>query len=250
MLRSHPRRRALAGRTTQTRGFRDVAAALRRGEIVYDRVFDDVFPFAIRRASSVHWTPVEVGMRVAQLLTHGVTSPVLLDVGAGVGKFCTVAAATVKATVHGVEHREHFVEIARQAADKLGVDVEFTHGTIALHEQSEVTGVYLFNPFAENLASRTDHLDESVELSEDAYWRDVIAVERFLDRARVGTRVATYCGWGGAMPASYELVLRERRAGTIELWKKTEPSGELLQCRPPRPNVVGSVGGRGPAGAK
>jgi len=223
MRRSHPRRRPLAGRATQTRGFRDVAAALRRGELVYDRVFDDVFPFAIRRASSVHWTPVEVAVRGAQLLTQGVTNPVLLDVGAGVGKFCTIAAASARATVHGVEHRKHFVEIARQAAEKLGVEVEFTHGTIVDHVLSEVTGVYLFNPFAENLASRADHLDDSVELSEDAYWRSVCAVERFLDRANEGTRVVTYCGWGGAMPASYELVLRERRAGTIELWKKTRP---------------------------
>src|SRR5436190_1584249 len=105
-----------------------VTAALRRGELVYDRVFDDVFPWEARRASSVHWTPVEVAVRAAQLLTEGVAEPVILDVGAGIGKFCTIAAATVEGIVRGVEHRKHFVEISRRAAAKLGVTCEFAHG--------------------------------------------------------------------------------------------------------------------------
>jgi len=227
MRRSHPRRRALAGKVAQTRGvgFRDLAAALGRGELVYDRVFDAVFPESIRRASSVHWTPVEVALRAAQLLTQGVASPVLLDVGAGVGKFCTIAAASARAKVHGVEHRKHFVEIAQQAAEKLGVEVLYTHGTIVDHVLPDMTGVYLFNPFGENLASRDDHLDDSVELNESAYWRSIFAVERLLAGAAEGTRVVTYCGWGGAMPAGYELVLREGRCGKIELWKKAGDGG-------------------------
>ena len=195
--------------------------ALRRGQLVLDCSFDNVFPLAVRRASNVHWTPVEVAVRAAKLLTEGVEAPVLLDVGAGIGKFCTIAAATVEAVVRGVEHREHFVHIAGAAARTLDVDVMFLHGTIDDHDFSDVNGVYLFNPFAENLTSSADHLDETVELSHEVYARDVSAVERFLDEAPSGMRVVTYCGWGGAMPAGYELVLRERRAGTIELWTKT-----------------------------
>lgn len=222
MNRARPRRRNFVGsrRSPRTRGFPDLAAALRRGELIYDRVFDDVFPFTVRRASSVHWTPVEVAVRAAKLLTEGVDAPVVLDVGSGVGKFCTIAAAASDATVHGVEHRKHFVDIARDAADKLGVDVEFAHCSVDAFDLATLTGVYLFNPFAENLANREDHLDDTVELSEDAFWRGVAASERLLARAQPGTRVVTYCGWGGAMPAGYEMVLRERRAGTIELWIK------------------------------
>ena len=173
-----------------------VTAALRRGELVYDRVFDDVFPLAVRRASSVHWTPVEVAVRAAKLLADGVAEPVILDVGAGIGKFCAIAAATVSAKVKGIEHREHFVEIARAAAAKLGVNVEYAHGTVADHDPSTVNGVYMFNPFAENLAAREDCLDDTVELGREIFWRDVAAAERFLSRAPVGTRVVTYCGWG------------------------------------------------------
>ncbi|HSO39325.1 MAG TPA: class I SAM-dependent methyltransferase [Labilithrix sp.] len=198
-----------------------VTAALRRGELVYDRVFDDVFPLSVRRASSVHWTPVEVAVRAAKLLVDGVPDPVILDIGAGIGKFCAIAAATVDAKVTGVEHREHFVAIARAAAEKLGVHVDFVHGTLADHDPAGVSGVYMFNPFAENLAAREDHLDDTVELGRDVFWRDVAAAERFLNRARCGTRVVTYCGWGGTMPKGYELVVRERCAGLLEMWRKT-----------------------------
>jgi SAM-dependent methyltransferase len=217
-----PRRRQVGS----PRSLAAILRSLRRGELVFDGTFDHIFPLSVRRASNIHWTPVEIAVRAARLLAEGLDAPVLLDVGAGVGKFCTIAAATVEeASVRGVEHREHFVEIARAAAHALDVDVEFVHGAIADHDFSGVTGIYLFNPFAENLSPRGDHLDETVELNEDAFWRDVRAVERFLERAPAGTRVVTYCGWGGTMPASYELVLRERRAGVLELWTKTEAPG-------------------------
>jgi predicted RNA methylase len=199
-----------------------VTAALRRGERVYDQVFDDVFPWQARRASNVHWTPVEVAVRAAKLLTEGVEAPVVLDVGAGIGKFCAVAAAIVRGTVVGVERRAHLIEIARGAAAKLGVAIELLHGTIEDHDLSAVNGVYMFNPFGENLAAREDHLDETVELGGDVFWRDVAATQRFLRRAQLGTRVVTYCGWGGAMPKGYELVLRERLMGPLELWRKTD----------------------------
>lgn len=217
-LHRHPRRIREAGESC---AFPALVDALRRGEPVFDRVFDDVFPLEARRASSVHWTPVDVAVRAARLLTQGVAAPVVLDVGSGIGKFCTIAAATVNATILGVEHRRHFVEIARAAASKLGVAVDFAHGTIDDHDLSAVNGVYMFNPFAENLATKGDHLDETVELNESVYWRDIASVVRFLERAQLDTRVVTYCGFGGKMPSDYELVLREAAAGKLELWRKT-----------------------------
>lgn len=198
-----------------------IARTLRAGTLVADRTFDEVYPLGLRRASSVHWTPVEVGVRAANLLAAR-PGDALLDIGAGIGKFCIVAAAVAPgARVRGVEHRERFVEIAREAARAVGVDVEMVHGTLDAVDPSTVDGVYMFNPFAENLSPVDDHLDETVELSEPRYRRDVAAAERFLAAARVGTRVVTYCGWGGRMPATYTLALRERCAGTLELWRKT-----------------------------
>lgn len=201
--------------------FTRIHHALRSGQLVDDRVFDDIYPLSIRRASSVHWTPVEVAVSVAKLLAPK-PGAVVLDVGAGVGKFCIVAAASVDAVVKGVEHRPHFVEVGRAAAAKVGVDIHLVRGTLADVDPAGVDGIYLFNPFAENLCARADHLDDTVELSEDRFWRDVGYAQQFLSQARPGTRAVTYCGWGGVMPDDYVLADRRCRAGTIELWIKVD----------------------------
>lgn len=160
---------------------------LRPRRLVVDRVFDDIFPSELRSASSIHWTPVEVAMRAAQLLARG-NRNTILDIGSGIGKFCLVAAASAKARVRGIEHRARFVDVARDAAKTLGVDVEFVHGTLEDEDASSVDVIYMFNPFAENLCGREDWLDDSVELSERRFCRDVALAERFLRDARAGTR--------------------------------------------------------------
>ncbi len=200
---------------------RGIGRALRRGILVGDREFDAVFPTAIRCVSQVHWTPVAVAVRATRLL---VTRPgaTILDIGAGVGKFCIVAAATAGVHVLGIEQRGNLVDIARVAASKVGVEVDFAHGTLEHTDASTVDGVYLFNPFAENLCSPRDRLDANVELGLDRFWRDVATTERFLHAARPGTRVVTYCGFGGSMPENYVLAHREQRSSILELWIKGE----------------------------
>lgn len=191
---------------------------LERGEFVTDRVFDMVFPEEVRLRSRLYWTPVEIAVRAAQMLAHrpGAT---ILDIGAGAGKFCVVAAAAVRAEVRGIEHRSHLVDIAREVAAKLGVTPAFEHGTLDGLDMSSIDGVYLYNPFSENLCAEVERLDASVELGEHRFWKDVAATVMLLDRAQVGTRVVTYCGFGGQMPDGYALVSRERQ-GRLELWVK------------------------------
>jgi SAM-dependent methyltransferase len=205
---------------------RRIGDALRRGTLVDDRVFDDVFPLDVRLRSAVYWTPVEVAVRAAKLLTErpGAT---ILDVGAGVGKFCIVAAAVVDADVRGIEHRPHLVQIARDAAAKIGVTPSFDHGTTADHDVARVDGFYFFNPFAENLCPGVDRLDATVELGETRFWRDLGATQEMLSRARIGARVVTFCGLGGELPSTFELAERERcGGGPLELWIKTREATE------------------------
>lgn len=208
---------------------------LRGGTLVDDRVFDDVYPLHIRGASSVHWTPVEVGVRAAKLLAIEPRAR-LLDIGSGVGKFCIVAAAVTDARVRGIEHRPHLVEIAERAAARVGVDVTFTARTFGPQDAEGVDGIYLFNPFAENVCALSDSIDVTVEHSAARFKRDVAAAEDLFRDARVGTRVVTYCGFGGRLPAGYTLSTRERCAGTIELWVKTGRG-----ARRTRPSSTGEI---------
>jgi SAM-dependent methyltransferase len=204
------------------RDHRRIARSLRSGTLVADRVFDEVFPLPERARSSVYWTPVEVAVRAASLLTNK-AGATILDIGSGVGKFCIVAAAAANVNARGLEHRPHLVEIARQAAAKIGVTPVFEGGTIEEQDAATIDGFYLFNPFAENLTIGADRLDATVELSHDRFWSDVAATEQLLSRARIGARVVTYCGFGGVMPSGFVRAVRERcGGGGLELWVKEE----------------------------
>lgn len=203
------------------RHLRELRDDLRRGKHVCDSTFDDVYPFHVRHASRMHWTPVAVAVRAAQLLS-ATPGARILDVGSGVGKFCLIAASTVGARVRGIEHRGHLVDIAQRAASRLGVDVTFECRTLGACDAREVDGLYLFNPFGENLCPIREQIDGMVELSEARFARDVAATVELLRSARVGTRVVTYCGFGGEMPTAYRPLLREQFDGALELWVKAD----------------------------
>ncbi len=210
----------------------DLLKRLSEGRGVFDSEFDRIYAPDLRNVSSFFWTPVSVAVRAAELLVAGPNTRVL-DVGSGAGKFCLVGAASTGASFTGVEHRERFVRAAGKSARQLGLDsVSFIHGTFESVDISSYDAVYLFNPFEENIWYPHDHVDRSVELSEDRYMADVLKAERFLRAARVGTRVVTYHGFGGVVPDCYRLALRERRhSGLLELWVKTDASPPLPQVR-------------------
>lgn len=188
-----------------------------------DIEFDEAYPPMIRAVSSRFWTPVRVALRAARLL---VTSPDdrVLDIGSGVGKFCIVGAAATGATFVGVEHRARFVSVAQRAALTLGVtSARFECSPFDLVEVQDFDALYLFNPFEENLWDPVERLDETVPHSLERYARDTVQVEHMLARARVGTRVVTYHGFGSDIPPGFQRVLRERqRSGYLELWTKSE----------------------------
>lgn len=198
---------------------KSVARLLRSGEIVPDETFDEVFPEAVKHVSEVHWTPVEVAFRAARLLAPTRTARIL-DVGAGAGKFCLVAAAATGADVHGVERSPYLASVAREAARRMGLAIDVRETSFESEDPASFDGIYLFNPFTESLC-----VPGAVVAFEHEARRsrsDVRRAEKFLRGARVGARVATFCGFGGPMPNRYERVVREQRGGgVLEIWTKT-----------------------------
>jgi SAM-dependent methyltransferase len=199
-----------------------IREALAKGEPVADADFDGVYPREIRAVSSQFWTPCAIARRAAELLVVDRSTHVL-DVGSGVGKLCIVGAAATGARFTGIEHREALVQVARRAAETYGVaGARFIAAPMQEIAWTPFDAFYLFNPFAENSFEVGEHLDTTVELSRARFFRDIAFVEEMLTRAPVGARVLTYHGFGGAMPNTFEPVLRER-IGTdaLELWLKT-----------------------------
>jgi predicted RNA methylase len=164
----------------------------------------------------VHWTPLDVAYRVCALLDPTPTCRVL-DVGAGVGKLCHVGALTTAASWVGVERDPEMVQVATRAAIALGVTerTTFLQGDAYDVDWSAFDGIYLYNPFAEQLW--VEEIDP--ETRRTAYSANIASTQERLAAARSGTRVVTYHGFGGDMPASYDLVHREpAHEDELQLW--------------------------------
>ncbi|MEZ4366108.1 MAG: hypothetical protein R2939_07445 [Kofleriaceae bacterium] len=196
-----------------------IRAALRAGRPITDAEFDRVFPAAHRYRSSVHWTPVEVALRVGALLAPAPGGRVL-DVGAGVGKACLLGALTTRLAWDGIERDARMVRTARMAARALGVaeQARFLEGDVASVDWSAYGGLYLYNPFAEALWAEQARLDE---VQVPTYQADVAAAARKLAEVAVGTLVVTFHGFGGELPPGFVERRRESfHRGELSLWER------------------------------
>ena len=196
-----------------------VADAIRAGRPIADHAFDRVYDGHTRRLSARHWTPIAVAARAAALLVEGGASSVL-DVGAGVGKFCIVGALVTGASFTGIEERRDRLDVARRAAAAFDLSgIRWVLGRIERVAFATFDGFYFFNPFAEAL----DHDPDAAPDPRGAarFRRDVARAQAALAAVRRGARVVTYHGLGGAMPAGYRLVTREATiTGPLECWEK------------------------------
>jgi SAM-dependent methyltransferase len=192
-----------------------LARSLRDRTLVDDADFDRLFPPSQRFRSWLHWTPVDVAMRVGELAAPG--NERVLDVGSGVGKACLIGAATTGGAWFGIEQDLEMVRAANAAARRLELEhrVRFIRGDMTALDWSSFDSFYLFNPFAESLFSQSD----DALAQRDRYVEHIYFVQQQLALVRVGTRVVTYHGFGGDMPEALECVHSERaRDGELCLW--------------------------------
>jgi SAM-dependent methyltransferase len=178
----------------------------------------------------------------------------VLDVGSGPGKFCLAAGAQAPEVAFvGVEHRPHFVAVARGAATRLAsTNVEFRVGDATLAALEKFDALYLFNPFAENVFAEDEQLDHAVELSRDRYRDDLRRIRYALSLAAPGTTVITYHGFGAPLPPGYDCVRTEPIwSDALRVWRKRqrrsakpeprgqEPATVRLSLARARPRAVG-----------
>lgn len=184
-----------------------------------DEVFDHQLPRSMRGLSPVHFTSVTVAKTAARMLAPRAGTRVL-DVGAGPGKFCVVAAREVSDSMFvGVELRRHRVHLARKLAHHANVpNVAFIHGDAMEVDWMPYDAFYLYNPFAELLDDGIA-IDRTFRRDPDVFVRYVAGVRQRLSCAPIGTRVVTYHGFGGPLPYGYEL--HDEHDACLQLWVKT-----------------------------
>ena len=204
----------------------DVARALRAGEPTTDQAFDAWLPAELQAVSRQYWTPLHVAVQAARWLRQlGVRSA--LDIGSGAGKFCIVSHLAGAFRCTGLEQRPRLVGAARDLALRFGVEehVTFIQGALGNVATPDADALYMYNPFGENLYGPGEQLDADVDLGLSRYRRDLDAIDEVLTRARVGTYLLTYNGFGGSVPPSYRSIRSHRIThDVLDLWQKLDAS--------------------------
>ena len=195
---------------------------LRNGERVPDEGFDRLLDVGSRIASAVHWTPIDVCLRVTKLLAAQRGERVL-DIGCGVGKLCIIGSIVSEAVFVGIEQRAHLVDEAKRAAQLLASPAQFIHADAFAVDWAEFHALYLYNPFDELRFDPDLRIDGTIEFDESLFHHLVRETRTRLAQLPDGTRVVTFHGFGGPMPDSYQLHSREPAAGgSLELWIQSE----------------------------
>jgi predicted RNA methylase len=180
--------------------------------------FKSFLPDYLKFASRLYFTPIEVAKMASYWLTENKANRIL-DIGAGVGKFCITGARNFENHFYGVEHRMSLAKIGNQ----LIKHYELTNATIINANIldinfSDYDAFYLFNPFYENLEF-DKRLNDEVEIKENLYQIYLKYTDDQLDNAKEGTRLVTYHGNNFEVPNSYK---KEKDAfnGDLKLWVK------------------------------
>ena len=183
-----------------------------------DAAFDNLFPIHIQKLSAIHWTPLNVAITAARFLAASDNARIL-DIGAGVGKFCIAGSFFTNGCFTGIEQRKNFVTIGNKVIRQFGLNkADLVHGNFTEIDMSLYNGIYFYNSFHENIVL-SDSLDEQVERSSDLYNTYTNHLLLQLKERSVGTRLATYWLSITEIPACYKMY-ESHYKGLLKLWVK------------------------------
>ncbi|MBL1409456.1 methyltransferase domain-containing protein [Sphingobacterium faecale] len=193
--------------------------ALQSNMDVEDSLFNDLYPSHIKDLADRHWTPVAVAKLAAEYLVQDGKTKVL-DIGAGVGKFCLVGASCTDGMFYGIEQRESLIKLSTDIAEKYDIqNVEFMHGNISEVNFADYDAFYFYNSFYENIDTSCP-IDDLIPIDRKLFRIYTRYMKNELDQLPIGTRLATYWGGWNEVPGSFE---QDGSAcnGLLNFWKKT-----------------------------
>lgn len=175
-------------------------------EMILDQDFDDIYAPHIKELSNRHWTPIHVVKRATDFLCYK-ENQTILDVGSGVGKFCTVGALLKKDSFfYGVEYRKKFIEVS----DQIKTDYRIKNASFINKDFTELDfdhfdGVYFFNSFHERIDSECI-IDNYSGFSYDLYKKYTQELFFKLNSMAEGSRLVTYHTEDIYIPYDYRIV--------------------------------------------
>jgi len=180
--------------------------------------FNNLLPHDLKQATQTYFTPIEVAQTAATWLTEN-NEKKILDIGAGVGKFCIAAARINNCDFYGVEYRKSLIDLGNELIERYEIDnAKMIHTNIIDVDFSDYDAFYLFSPFYENLEVE-NRLNDEVDLEEKLYQIYLDYTETQLAKAIIGTRLVTYFGNNFEVPNSYQRV-KDAFDGALKLWIK------------------------------
>jgi hypothetical protein len=196
---------------------------MRSGSCPADHCFDRFLPEPLRRVSPQYWTPLVVAKRAAEWLDE-LSVRTVVDIGAGAGKFCVAGALFGNCRFIGLEQYGSLVSSATALAALFGLAnrVSFVTGALRALPPPVGDAYYFFNPFGEYWLGAEY---PTAPAADGTRWEDdVAAAEDLLRDVPAGTWILTCNGFGGRMPASYELARVDwELPGVLRLWRKRRP---------------------------
>ncbi len=189
-----------------------------RNYLSSDEVFDSQFPVYVQQLSRIHWTPLNVASTAAKFLAPDPQSRII-DIGAGVGKFCIAGSCYSKGAFTGIEQRKNFVTAGNKVIKTLGIErAQLIHGNFTELDLTSFTGIYFYNSFHENLVF-SDALDNKVEVSTELFEQYSAHLLTQLNAMPIGTRLATFWLSITEIPGCYKLQ-ESHFNNLLKLWVK------------------------------
>lgn len=193
---------------------------IQANKLIADEEFDHIYPEAIRKVADTHFTPIQVSKFAAKALVDRPNIKIL-DIGAGVGKFCTIGSVCSEGYFVGVEQRSGLCDIAKGVCSRYNLtNVEIVNANILDISFADYEAFYFFNPFQENL-SIAERIDDEVELKRELFFQYALFVKEQLAAMPIGTKIVTYYSFLREIPASYSLkstAFDEK----LKVWEKTK----------------------------
>ncbi|MCB0634489.1 MAG: class I SAM-dependent methyltransferase [Saprospiraceae bacterium] len=193
---------------------------IKANKAIEDEEFDHIYPEAIREVADTHFTPIQVSKFAARALADRPNIKIL-DIGSGVGKFCTIGSVCSEGYFVGVEQRTGLCNIAKGICSRYNLtNVEIINANILDISFTDFEAFYFFNPFQENL-SVAEKIDDEVELRRELFYEYSLFVKEQLAAMPTGTKIVTYYSFLREIPESYTLkssAFNEK----LKVWEKTD----------------------------